>query len=67
MARVGKFSKYDNMNPIYKYGYVNRNGKLVIPCEYDSGANFENETADVYINGDKIEICKNRWYKSNKN
>jgi len=55
------------MNPIYKYGYVNRNGKLVIPCEYDSGANFENETADVYINGDKIEICKNGWYKSNKN
>ena len=38
----------------YKYGYINKSGKEVIPCKFDDAENFHNGLAPVANNKDKL-------------
>ncbi len=38
-------------NPVYSYGYIDTQGKLVIPDKYEDATDFENGIAAVKLNG----------------
>ncbi|WP_435938373.1 WG repeat-containing protein [Moraxella bovoculi] len=37
-----------------KYGFIDKKGKVVIPCQYDDVRGFENGMAKVSLNGEII-------------
>ena len=46
----------DDLMPVNrnkKWGYINRNGKEVIPCRFDDAIDFDNGKAVVMINGER--------------
>ncbi|WP_291255120.1 WG repeat-containing protein [Fusobacterium sp.] len=56
MKSVGKstrefFIVYSKDNGSYKYGYIDYNGELIIPMEYDEAQNFNEGLAGVKSNG----------------
>jgi hypothetical protein len=50
-------------NEEFKYGFVDLNGKLVIPFEYDWAINFRNGIASVMK---KTDVGETKWYYINK-
>ena len=43
----------------HKYGYINKQGKIVIPCIYDKADDFSNGMATVMLDGIEFYIDKN--------
>lgn len=67
----GIFRVYDKV--LGKWGYMNSQLELVIPCIYDEAPNFNNGIAELNLNDDKLVLdskgntiisCKKHGYKS---
>lgn len=52
--------------PIYKWGYANKNGKVVIACQYENALEFKYGVAFVNTVVEKDGIIENYWYLIDK-
>lgn len=52
--------------PIYKWGYANKSGKVVISCQYENALEFKYGVAFVNIVKESDGIIENYWYLIDK-
>lgn len=56
----------DNV-PVYKWGYANEKGKIVIPCQYNNASEFKHGVAFVNVVNDVDGIVEDYWCLIDKN
>lgn len=53
-------------NPIYKWGYANKSGKVVISCQFENAFEFKYGVAFVNVVKETDGIIENYWYLIDK-